>query len=44
MIAYCTAFAYKPLPKSIDHWSSDVYTELMESPSTTKVAHGEDAG
>ncbi|CAL1531562.1 unnamed protein product [Lymnaea stagnalis] len=44
MIAYCTAFAYKPLPKSIHDWSSDVYTELMESPSATKVAHGEDVG
>ncbi|XP_035828893.1 transmembrane protein 94 [Aplysia californica] len=44
MIAYCTAFAYKPLPKSIDDWSSEVYTELVESPSATKVAHGEDVG
>ncbi|XP_059152862.1 transmembrane protein 94-like [Physella acuta] len=44
MIAYCTAFAYKPLPKSVEEWSSDVYTELMETPSTTKVAHGEDMG
>ncbi|KAH9512873.1 Transmembrane protein 94 [Bulinus truncatus] len=44
MVAYCTAFAYKPLPKCIEDWSSDVYTELMESPSTTKEAHGEDAG
>ncbi|BFZ17230.1 hypothetical protein BsWGS_20269 [Bradybaena similaris] len=44
MVAYCTAFAYKPLPKPIECWSNDVYTELMESPSTTKVAHGEDVG
>ncbi|RUS81084.1 hypothetical protein EGW08_011170, partial [Elysia chlorotica] len=44
MVAYCTAFAYKPLPRGILDWPEHVYTELVESPSATKVAHGEDVG
>ncbi|GFR98014.1 transmembrane protein 94 [Elysia marginata] len=44
MVAYCTAFAYKPLPRASLEWPEHVYTELVESPSTTKVAHGEDVG
>ncbi|KAK3767344.1 hypothetical protein RRG08_039160 [Elysia crispata] len=44
MVAYCTAFAYKPLPRTILDWPEHVYTELVESPSVTKVVHGEDVG